>query len=75
MLNENSSCEEVLTQLIAARSALDQVGLLIMNNYLDNCLLQGDEPEIRENIRRMFNLILARYSVAVPSEEFPSSSL
>jgi DNA-binding FrmR family transcriptional regulator len=31
MLEEGRGCEDVLTQLAAARSALDQVGLLLMD--------------------------------------------
>lgn len=41
MLGEGRVCEEVLTQLMAVRSSLDQVGLLLMEMHLERCLLSG----------------------------------
>ena len=41
MLSEDRVCEDVLTQLMAARSSLDQVGLLIMDHHIEHCLLSG----------------------------------
>jgi DNA-binding FrmR family transcriptional regulator len=44
MLDQGRDCEEVLTQIMAVRSSLDQVGLLLMELHIDNCLLE-DLPE------------------------------
>ena len=74
LLDEGSNCDKVLTQLLAARSALDQIGLMIMSDYIDTCLMSGSEEEIRDNARRVFNLILSRYSLAAQPEEPPSLS-
>jgi DNA-binding FrmR family transcriptional regulator len=41
MLSEDRMCEDVLTQLMAARSGLDQVGLMIMDQHVERCLLAG----------------------------------
>ncbi len=41
MVSEDRMCEDVLTQLMAARSGLDQVGLLIMDQHIESCLLAG----------------------------------
>ena len=41
MVSEDRMCEDVLTQLMAARSSLDQVGLLIMDRHIEHCLLAG----------------------------------
>lgn len=71
MIDEGTHCEQVLTQLLAARSALDQIGLLIMSDYIENCLMAGDEDEIKDNARRIFHLILSRYSLA-PDVDEPS---
>ncbi len=73
MIEEESHCEQVLTQLLAARSALDQIGLLVMSNYLDTCLASGDEEEVRDNALRIFHLILSRYSLS-PGPDDPTSS-
>jgi DNA-binding FrmR family transcriptional regulator len=43
MLEEGRGCEDILTQLTAARSALDQVGLLLMDWHIQRCVL-GDLP-------------------------------
>jgi DNA-binding FrmR family transcriptional regulator len=73
MTDEGANCEEVLTQLLAARSALDQVGLLIIRNYVDRCLLSGNEAEMHENVRKIFSLVLTRYSLTPTPEESPVS--
>ncbi len=41
MVSEDRMCEDVLTQLMAARSGLDQVGLLLMDHHIEHCLLAG----------------------------------
>ncbi len=41
MLSEGRVCEDVLTQLLAVRSGLDQVALLIMDRHIQDCLLSG----------------------------------
>ena len=43
MLDTGRECEEVLTQIMAVRSSLDQVGLLLMERHLDKCIMR-DEP-------------------------------
>jgi DNA-binding FrmR family transcriptional regulator len=44
MLEAGRDCEEVLTQIMAVRSSLDQVGLLLMEMHIDNCVM-GNLPE------------------------------
>lgn len=39
MLAEGRDCEDVLTQLMAVRSALEQVALHILDDHVCNCLL------------------------------------
>ena len=43
MVNEERDCETILIQLMAARSALDKVGLLIVSNYIDECFPREDQ--------------------------------
>ena len=43
MLEEDRECEEMLTQTMAIRSALDNVGARLMEYHLDRCLLEGFE--------------------------------
>ena len=41
MVEERRECEEVLTQLMAIRSGLEQVSLLLLDNHVRDCLLGG----------------------------------
>jgi DNA-binding FrmR family transcriptional regulator len=45
MLAEDRVCEDVVTQLMAARSSLDQVGLLIIDRHIERCLVGDAQPE------------------------------
>jgi DNA-binding FrmR family transcriptional regulator len=52
MLDQGRDCEEVLTQIMAVRSSLDQFGLLLMELHIDNCLLEDlpDESPVTKEI-------------------------
>lgn len=39
MLEEGRACEDVLTQLLAARSSLEQAGLLILDRHIVDCIV------------------------------------
>lgn len=53
MLDEARSCEEVLTQLSAMRSAIGAIASILMVENLEACLLDGkDDPAAREAIAR-----------------------
>ncbi len=59
MLSEDRVCEDVVTQLMAARSSLDQVGLLIIDRHIDRCLVGRDDPaEALENLQNALRLWL-----------------
>ena len=45
MLEGGRECEEVLTQIMAVRSSLDTVGLLLMETHIEKCLLNGLPPD------------------------------
>jgi len=51
MLDSGRECEEMLTQIMAVRSSIDQVGILLMEHHLERCILDGlpaDSPLVRE---------------------------
>jgi DNA-binding FrmR family transcriptional regulator len=59
MLAENRVCEDVVTQLMAARSSLDQVGLLIIDRHIDRCLVGDADPaQALENLQQALRLWL-----------------
>ncbi len=41
MVDEGRPCPDVLTQLAAVRSALDQVGRLVLGDHLAHCVVQA----------------------------------
>lgn len=43
MLEENRSCEEILTQLSATKAALDRVGVLLVSLMMRECLEEEGE--------------------------------
>jgi CsoR family transcriptional regulator, copper-sensing transcriptional repressor len=72
MLDEGRECEEMLTQTMAVRSALDQVGARLMEYHLDRCLLPDFEcdPEQMENLRRALAL-WTRFGQPAPAMAIP----
>ena len=51
MLEEDRVCEDIVTQLMAARSSLDQVGLRLLEHHVERCLCDDAAPE--EAVRNM----------------------
>lgn len=45
MIEEGRSCEEVLLQLLAVRSALDSLIVVILKNYIEGCKTQKFDTE------------------------------
>lgn len=45
MIQEGRDCESVMTQLAAARSAIDAVAALILRNYMKFCFRKGAQTE------------------------------
>ena len=74
MLEEKRDCEDMLTQTMAMRSALDQVGARIMEHHLDRCLLEGfdcDEERmerLRDSLRLWTRFGQPAPAMAVPYE-------
>ena len=50
MVEEDIPCEDVLSQISAAKSALNKVGQVVLEGHINHCvkhaLEQGDEAEI-----------------------------
>ena len=58
MVEERRACEDVLTQMLAARSGLEQAGLLILDRHLVDCVFEGEpaSPEVMEKLRAAMHL-------------------
>lgn len=67
MLEESRECEDVLTQLMAIRSGIEQVGLLMMDVHLERCVL-GDFPADSPQVQALRDALRAwiRFGAAIP---------
>jgi DNA-binding FrmR family transcriptional regulator len=46
MVEQERYCIDVLTQIQAARAALDSIALSLLNDHVRNCMLHGDAKEL-----------------------------
>ena len=54
MIEEDTkSCDDILMQIVAIRSSVHKVGLLIVEEYAKECLLQGDEELSKEHVEKV----------------------
>lgn len=57
MIAEDRDCEDILTQIIAVRSALDQVGTIALQDHIDECS-SGSSEEGREKLKKAMQFLL-----------------
>ncbi|HEX9016490.1 MAG TPA: metal-sensitive transcriptional regulator [Chloroflexota bacterium] len=57
MLEDARPCEDVITQIMAARAALDKVALTVMAEHMEECLTESTEVK-KATIERALNLFL-----------------
>ncbi|MGL4848074.1 MAG: metal-sensitive transcriptional regulator [Clostridium sp.] len=57
MMEKNTCCGDVLVQISAVRSAINNVGGLIIENYARNCLGIEEGAVEQENLKRMIKTI------------------
>jgi DNA-binding FrmR family transcriptional regulator len=57
MLDEQRDCEEIITQVLAARSAMDKVAAEVLKHHVDQCLSQMPPAEAKSAISRAVQLI------------------
>jgi DNA-binding FrmR family transcriptional regulator len=57
MLAEGKSCEQVVTQLLAARAAMDRVTIELLKCHVDDTLRDVSPADTREAVRRAVELL------------------
>lgn len=57
MIEGDRDCEAILTQLLAARTALERAAEQIVGGYIDECLLDASPEEARVKISRAVKLL------------------
>jgi DNA-binding FrmR family transcriptional regulator len=70
MIEDNRDCEAVVTQLMAARAALDKASLVIITEHLQQCLTQPTTPGDTSNLERIMAFFL---KLTVPIESATTS--
>lgn len=60
MLDEERPCEDIITQLMAARAALDKVGISIITQHVRECarLAPGEGGDEGKSLERALTLFL-----------------
>jgi DNA-binding FrmR family transcriptional regulator len=64
MVEEGKGCEDVLTQVAAARSALDRVGIHIITNSMKECLENNPGDSIEDAIAEAIDIFI-RFSSSI----------
>jgi DNA-binding FrmR family transcriptional regulator len=57
MLEEQRNCEDLITQVLAARSAMDRVAAEILKHHVDQCLAEMSPAEAKSAISRAVQLM------------------
>jgi DNA-binding FrmR family transcriptional regulator len=59
MMDDDRYCVDILNQIAAVRSALDQLGVRLLTGHLESCVLNGEEDrqqalleEVRHSLSR-----------------------
>jgi CsoR family transcriptional regulator, copper-sensing transcriptional repressor len=64
MVEEDKGCEEVLTQVAAARSAMDRVGIHILTHRMKECLKENPTNSPEEAMGQAIEMFL-RFSSSI----------
>ena len=57
MIDESRPCEEILTQVLAARTALERTAGELVGAYIDECMAGESAGEARARIARTVKLL------------------
>lgn len=70
MLEEDRYCEDVLNQILAVRSGVDQAGLLVLDYHINCCVLAGAkvDPAQLEALRNALRMWV-RFTPAAETAE------
>ena len=60
MIEEDIPCEDILTQISSAKSALNKVGQVVLEGHIEHCVrdavAEGDEQSFTKVIERFANM-------------------
>ena len=61
MVDEDTSCPDILVQVAAVRSALNSVGRIILEDHIRNCMLDAAQDGDFDEAMKNLNLSLDRF--------------
>jgi DNA-binding FrmR family transcriptional regulator len=65
MIDEGRACPDLLTQLMAVRSAVDSVSISLLTEHMDSCLAGGQlSAETKETLGNALRMFLRLSSTA-----------
>ena len=65
MVNEDKYCVDILTQVVAVRSALKQVGLKVLDDHINGCVqkvMKGDDENKNQEIIDELMDVMAKFT-------------
>ena len=62
MVDEDVPCEDVLSQISAAKSALNKCGQVILEGHLNHCILEGIQHGDAEKTIKDFGKAIERFA-------------
>jgi DNA-binding FrmR family transcriptional regulator len=73
MIAEQRECEAIVTQIMAARAALDKASLVIVSHHIEECLLRrsGDQEADPARLDRIVEFLLRLSSPASDVTDLP----
>ena len=72
MLDNNSDCEEMLTQLMAVRGGLEQISLALLSRHIERCLLE-DATVSHDVVRGLQQTLQLWARFGAPAAQLPDS--
>ena len=70
MIDERRECEDLMTQLMAVRSGLEQVSLLLLDEHIRHCLL-SDAAVDDDTIRGLQQTLRTWARFGAPAAQLP----
>ncbi|MBE3592845.1 MAG: metal-sensitive transcriptional regulator [Thermoanaerobacter sp.] len=59
MVEESKSCEEILLQIAAVKASLEKVGMSIIQEHANECILASEDGKVTyEEVQRIINLLI-----------------
>ena len=70
MIAEQRDCEAIVTQILAARAALDKASLLIVSRHIEQCLLDENRTADPARMKRIVAFLIKMSSGSSESTPF-----